>query len=109
MKSRTKKAKAARAARAPARTAEAARVGRPAHAADLSTDAGRFGARLRAARLAAGFSVAVAARRACVPAGTWYDWESGRYSEGIRRFVEILRAVLAALDCEIEDLLDEWD
>jgi hypothetical protein len=99
MKSRTKK-----------RPPPAVRgVGRPAHDADLTTDAGRFGARLRAARQSAGLSVLDAARRALVTPGTWYDWELGRRSEGIQRFAAIVRAVLAALDCEIDDLLDEGD
>ena len=93
MKSRPKKAKAPPPLARPA--------GRPFGPIDQSTPAGRFGARLRAAREKAGLTPAEAAGRAEVTPKRWTSWERGTRAPRLG----YLLPIAAALGCDLVPLL----
>jgi len=80
-------------------------VGRPTNEPDLSTEEGRFGAALRALRIATKLSVIEAARRCGVQTVSWYGWELGTSWPRITR----LRTIARTLRCDLDDLIPEED
>lgn len=89
------------------RTEEEAKkpVGRPAAAPDLTTERGRIGAGIRAARLAAELSVRDAARRAMLSETKWYDYEQGRALPPL----PVVPRICDALGCSLGAIIPEGD
>ena len=77
------------------------RRGRPPSPPDCSTAHGRFGAAIRAARLARGIEVKEAAESVGIDARTWYHYEAGDHFPPI----PLLPVIAAVLGCEIGKLI----
>ena len=75
-------------------------VGRPSKPQDETTFAGRVGAIIRQKRLKKKLAVEEAAKRAGVPAPTWYHWESGRHLP-----LDRLPTIAKVLGCSVRTLL----